>query len=176
MNWQFPCRLVFNFLFYFSLWFARSYLLILIHATYRKVASSRLGYYSILVPFGQYVTAHKQVWSLKILGYGSNRKCSCSQVYSRSKKLHWLWGRLACIIMNMPNKMSRNKSSFSWYLPLFWPVPQSRAAVEPNLSLSQNTPISSFVNQVMAFKLYLVNTTHRTLLYALSQVRIVRTL
>ena len=25
--------------------------------------------------------------------------------------------------------------------PLFWPIPQLRAAVEPNLSLSQNTPI-----------------------------------
>ena len=31
------------------------------------------------------------------------------------------------------------KSSFLQYLPLFWPVRQSRAAVEPNLSLSQNT-------------------------------------
>ena len=40
------------------------------------------------------------------------------------------------------NKMSSNKSSFSQYLSLFWPVRQSRAAVEPNLGLSQNTPIS----------------------------------
>ena len=41
---------------------------------------------------------------------------------------------------------------------MFWSVPKSRAAVEPNLSLSQNKPISSCVNQVMVFKLYSVNT------------------
>ena len=32
--------------------------------------------------------------------------------------------------------------SLKLYLPLFWPVQQSRAAVEYNLTLSQNTPIS----------------------------------
>ena len=40
------------------------------------------------------------------------------------------------------NKTSRNESSFLQYLPLFWPVQQSRAAVEHTLSLSQNKPIS----------------------------------
>ena len=40
------------------------------------------------------------------------------------------------------NETSRNKSSCSRYLPLFWPVWQSGAAVEHNLCLSQNTPIS----------------------------------
>jgi hypothetical protein len=40
------------------------------------------------------------------------------------------------------NETSSNKSSFLQYLPLFWPVRQFRAAVEPKLSLPQNTPIS----------------------------------
>ena len=40
------------------------------------------------------------------------------------------------------NETSRNESSCSRYLPLFWPVRQSGATVEHNLSLSQNTPIS----------------------------------
>ena len=39
------------------------------------------------------------------------------------------------------NETSRNESSFLQYLPLFWSVRQS-AAVEPKLSLSQNTTIS----------------------------------
>ena len=42
------------------------------------------------------------------------------------------------------NKTSRNESSCLWYLPLFWPVRQSEAAVEHNLSLLQNTPIREF--------------------------------
>ena len=37
------------------------------------------------------------------------------------------------------NETSSNESPFSQHLPLFWPVRQSRAAVEQNLSLSQNT-------------------------------------
>ena len=37
---------------------------------------------------------------------------------------------------------NRNESSFLLYLPMFWSVWQLRAAVEHNLSLSQNTPIS----------------------------------
>ena len=49
------------------------------------------------------------------------------------------------------NKTSSNKSSFSQYLPLFWPVRQSRAAVEPNFDLSQYTPnypcITNHMNQ-----------------------------
>ena len=44
--------------------------------------------------------------------------------------------------MVLINETSRNESFFSQYLPLFWPVRQSRAALGPNLSLSQNTPIS----------------------------------
>ena len=40
------------------------------------------------------------------------------------------------------NKTSRNESSFLNYQPLFWPVRQSRDAVEHKLSLFQNTPIS----------------------------------
>ena len=41
------------------------------------------------------------------------------------------------------NKMNSNRSSFFCNICVcFWPVRQSRAAVEPNLSLSQNTPIS----------------------------------
>ena len=43
----------------------------------------------------------------------------------------------ACI-----NETSRNEGSFLQYLPLFWPVWQSRAALEHNLSLSPNGPIS----------------------------------
>ena len=45
------------------------------------------------------------------------------------------------------NEMSSNRSSLLKYLPLFWPVRQSRAAVEPNLSLSQNTLISWYTYQ-----------------------------
>ena len=40
------------------------------------------------------------------------------------------------------NKTGSYKKSFLQYLHLFWPVWQSTAAVEPNLSLSQNTPIT----------------------------------
>ena len=43
---------------------------------------------------------------------------------------------------DMHNKTSRNERSCLRYLPLFWPVRQSRAAVEHTLSLSQNKPIS----------------------------------
>ena len=64
----------------------------------------------------------------------------------------------------------------------FWPVRQSRAAVEPNLSLSQNTPISwctyrytwiciwRCVNRVTVFKflVYWVNNMRRPLLYVIS--------
>ena len=59
--------------------------------------------------------------------------------------------------------MSGNKSYFLQYLTLFWPVRQSRAAIEPNLSLSQNT----LINQVTfsKFWVYLVNKTHHPLLY-----------
>ena len=39
----------------------------------------------------------------------------------------------------LSNETVRNKSSFLRYLPLFWPVWQSRAAEKPNLSLSKNT-------------------------------------
>ena len=73
--------------------------------------------------------------------------------------------------------MSSNKDSFLQYLPLFWPVRQLRAAV-PNLSLSQNTPISWYtycytyihtwicilrcINRVRVFKfwVYSDNNTH----------------
>jgi hypothetical protein len=44
------------------------------------------------------------------------------------------------------SKSSRNKSSFLKYLHLFGPVRQSRAAVEPNLSHSQNTPPSADIH------------------------------
>ena len=47
-----------------------------------------------------------------------------------------------CLSLIQDNKTSRNESSFLQYLPLFWPVWQSRAAVEHNLSLSQNKLIS----------------------------------
>ena len=40
------------------------------------------------------------------------------------------------------NETNRKNSSFLQYLSLFWPVWQSRAAVEPNSSLSQNMLIS----------------------------------
>ena len=80
------------------------------------------------------------------------------------------------------NEMSSNKSSFSRYLPFFWPVRQSRAAVEPNLSLSRNTLISWYaycytwiciwrcVNSVTVFKflVYWVNNTRCPLLYVIS--------
>ena len=44
-------------------------------------------------------------------------------------QLHWIVAA---------NETSRNESSFLRYLLLFWPVRQLRAAVEHNLSLSQN--------------------------------------
>ena len=46
------------------------------------------------------------------------------------------------VMISSGNETSRNESSFSRYLPLFWPVRQSGDAVERNLSLSQNTPIT----------------------------------
>ena len=46
------------------------------------------------------------------------------------------------ILLLLINETSRNERSFLWYLPLFWPVRQSRAAEEHKLSLSKNTPIS----------------------------------
>ena len=42
-------------------------------------------------------------------------------------------------------KENGNKSSYSQYLPLFWPVRQSRAAKEPHLSLSQNAHLQTIV-------------------------------
>ena len=45
------------------------------------------------------------------------------------------------LVIPQTNKTCSNKSSFLQYLPLFCPVRQLRAAVEPNLCLSQNTPI-----------------------------------
>ena len=74
------------------------------------------------------------------------------------------------------------RALFFRYLSLFWPVRQFGAAVEPNLSLSQNTPISWYtylciaiyiswcVNRVIVFKFLVcsVNNTHRTLLYVIS--------
>ena len=95
----------------------------------------------------------------------------------------WSNCRLAIYVPLMScNETSRNKSSFLWYLPLFWPVRKSRAVVEPNLSLSQNTPINWYthlyndmyiswcVNQVTVFKffVYSVNKTCRWLLYIIS--------
>ena len=47
--------------------------------------------------------------------------------------------------MSWAKEISRNKSSFLRYLSIFWPVRQSRAAVENNLSLSQNTLISWYI-------------------------------
>ena len=74
-----------------------------------------------------------------------------------------------------------------WYIQyiecsLFWPIRQSRAVVEPNLSLSQDTPtswytyrytrmyINWYVNQVTVFKLlvYSVNNTCPLLFYIIS--------
>ena len=86
------------------------------------------------------------------------------------------------------NERSSNKSSFAWYLSLSWPVCQSRAAVEPNLRLSQNTPISWYtyhytwifiwwyVNWVMVFKflVYSLNKTQHTLLYVISLWQVLR--
>ena len=46
------------------------------------------------------------------------------------------------------NKTSMNESSFLQYLPTFLPVQQSRAAVEPDLSLSQDTPVSWYTYQI----------------------------
>ena len=54
---------------------------------------------------------------------------------------HNNWG-LKWVGFICTNETSSNEGSFLQYLTLFWPVRQSRAAVEPNLSLSQNTPIS----------------------------------
>ena len=44
---------------------------------------------------------------------------------------------------NMKSKKSiSNKCSFLQYLPLFWPLRQSKAAVGPNLSLFQIHPLA----------------------------------
>ena len=43
---------------------------------------------------------------------------------------------------NMKSKKSSNKSSFLRYLPLFWPLRQSKAVVGPNLSLFQIHPLT----------------------------------
>ena len=71
----------------------------------------------------------------------------------------------------MNNETSSNKSSFSQYLALFWPLRQSRTAVEPNLSLSQNIPIALYramsmtiVDRVTVFQ-FLVYSLNNTLLY-----------
>ena len=84
------------------------------------------------------------------------------------------------------NETSRNKSSFLQCLLLFWPVWQSRAAVEPNISLSQNNPsadihllyilpysqmcIKRCFDQVTVFEfqVYSVNIMYPTLLYVMS--------
>ena len=50
------------------------------------------------------------------------------------------------------NETSSNKISFSQYLPLFLPVRQLRAAVEPNLSLSQNIVIGRHIGLPLIFK------------------------
>ena len=59
----------------------------------------------------------------------------------QGQRCPWLRPFLDWVVLS-DIETSSNKSSFLQYLPLFWPVLQSRAAVEPNLSLSQNTPIS----------------------------------
>ena len=38
-------------------------------------------------------------------------------------------------------QVNKTRTIFFKYLPLFWPVQKSRATVDSNLSLSQNTPI-----------------------------------
>ena len=90
------------------------------------------------------------------------------------------------VIIDQRNKTSSNKSSFSQYLPLFWPVWQSRAAVEPNSNLSQNNLSSNIhiamyiqicikrcIDRVTVFKfqVYSVNTTRCTLIYVISLCR-----
>ena len=69
------------------------------------------------------------------LHYWKNAKCR------RSEK------QFCCLtisrrLFTVINKTSRNESSCLRYLPWFWPVGQTGAAVENNLSLSQNTPIT----------------------------------
>ena len=89
---------------------------------------------------------------------------------------------LSCSI----KEMRRNESSFLHYLPLFWSIRQSRATVDHDLSLSQNTPISWYtyhykycyiwiciwrcVNRVtiLKFLVYSVKKMHCPLLYIIS--------
>ena len=51
----------------------------------------------------------------------------------------WLQQFFCHLLEEKFSKTSRNESSCLRYLLLFWPVRQSRAAVEHNLNLSQNT-------------------------------------
>ena len=73
-----------------------------------------------------------------------------STVISKQKKVPAWMTTCSNHVSNQPgipqiNETSINKSTFLQYMPLFCPVRQSRAAVEPSLSpklLSQNAPIS----------------------------------
>ena len=56
--------------------------------------------------------------------------------------LKHICGSFAQRHLHCTNETSRNKSSFLQYLPLFWPIQQLKASIEPKLSLSQNIPIS----------------------------------
>ena len=52
------------------------------------------------------------------------------------------------------NKTSRNKSYFG-DICLSWPVRQLRAALKPNLSLSQNTPVTKYTHQLIYILIYM---------------------
>ena len=54
------------------------------------------------------------------------------------------------------NETSRNKSYFLWYLPLFWPVRQLRAAVEHNLSREPLEPVTEYTHQLIYILLYIL--------------------
>ena len=77
----------------------------------------------------------------------SNRTFKTSSVYRVKIQDQTLWMSLwkiqNCKFHILLPKENRNKSSYSQYLPLFWPFWQSRAAAEPHLSLSQNAHLQT---------------------------------
>ena len=64
--------------------------------------------------------------------------------WTTCRHTHKIFTIFSCSVYILDNKTSRNKSSFLQYLPLFWPVRQSGAAVTLGLLSRQHavhTPI-----------------------------------
>ena len=71
------------------------------------------------------------------------KKIICVQYYlCASENAYFVFRRHPAILIKWIQVSIRYTQPMRWYLPLFWPFRQLRAAVEHNLSLSQTTPIS----------------------------------